>query len=143
MRNPKLWPVSFAAFGSMLLAGCLGGVAGEDREAAQFVEKAKGQEKLSRILEGYEAGQPINCLSVRAKDRQRVISGTALVYRRGNKIFVNYTRDPDQLDDRDAISAPRITSEICKGDILNKFTTINGASTGFAVLAEFIPYTKR
>jgi len=111
--------------------------------AAFAKEKNSGEEELEELLEGREAGEPTSCISdFRSGRNLRVIDGTALVYGRGRTIYVNRTRNPERIDDRDVLVSRRFGSQICKQDIVTKVDRHNGFFSGTVFLTDFVPYTR-
>lgn len=116
-------------------------LAGEpDEETA--ITMTEGEEDLAKMLEGREAGEPVSCIRHRLNDRVRVIDKTAIVYGRGNTIYVNYTRHPSDIDDWDTMVTRRYGSQFCKSDIVTKVDKTNGMFSGVISLSEFIPYKR-
>lgn len=105
-------------------------------------EPSKGERELAKMLEGYEAGEPVNCLNRSQRDRLRVINDTALVFRDGRTIYVNRTTAPQFIDDFDVPVFRPFGSNLCRLDrveFVDRFGGFAGPSIG---LKEFIPYTK-
>ena len=71
-----------------------------------------------------------------------MIDGTALVYGRGRTIYVNVTRDPDDIDDDDILVSRRYGSQICKMDIVTTIDRFSGFYSGKDFLEDFVPYTR-
>ena len=106
-------------------------------------EKKSGEEKLEEMLEGRVAGEPVSCISdFRAGRDLRIIDGTALVYGRGNTIYVNRTRDPDRIDDNDILVTRKFGSQLCRLDIMTRVDRYSGFYSGNVFLTDFVPYTR-
>lgn len=115
---------------------------GEDG-ADEVVDMTEGEEKLAKILKGREAGEPVSCISgARVRSSFKIIDETALVYGRGNTIYVNYTKRPKDIDDWDTIVSRRFGSQICKTDIVTKVDRSTGIFSGNIFLSDFIPYRR-
>lgn len=127
---------------SVLLAGDHDDTSHEETAAEPAIEKTKGEIRLAKLLEGREAGEPISCIRQRPNDNVQVIDNTAIVYGRGNTIYVNYTKDPDDLDDSDVLVSRRFGAHKCKSDIVTKVDNINGVYAGNVFLSDFIPYKR-
>ncbi len=118
-------------------------VIAEERDSADTqTELSKGDVRLAKLLDGREAGEPVSCIRFRKNDRLQVIDDTAIVYGRGKTIYVNYTKRPDRIDDRDVMVTRRFGSQVCKTDIVTTIDNMTGIYSGNIFLAEFIPYTR-
>ena len=111
--------------------------------AAIAKEKKTGEEQLAELLEGRVAGEPQSCInSMGTTQHLKIIDGTALVYGRGKTIYVNRTRDPDDIDDNDVLVTRRHSPGICSLDIVTKVDRSSGFFAGSVFLEDFIPYTR-
>ncbi|MEO9461576.1 MAG: hypothetical protein ABJ242_02475 [Marinomonas sp.] len=137
--NPKI--SAFAAGLCVLTLSAPSAVLAEEK-AKDAQPMTKGDVRLAKLLEGREAGEPVSCIRFRTNDRLKVIDDTALVYGRGKTIYVNYTRSPSRIDDRDTMVSRRFGSQVCKTDIITKIDSMTGIYAGNVFLAEFIPYTR-
>lgn len=109
----------------------------DDHEGATMT---KGEERLAKLLDGRVAGEPESCIRDRPVRSFHVIDDTAIVYRIGRTVWVNYTRNPQSLDDRDTLVFRRFGSQICRSDIVTTIDPLNGFYTGNVFLSDFIPY---
>ncbi len=106
-------------------------------------EKKSGEEELAELLEGRVAGEPTRCISdFRGQRGLRVIDGTALVYGRGNTIYVNRTKNPDSIDDDDVLVVRKFGTQLCKLDLVTTVDRLSGFYSGNVFLEEFVPYTR-
>lgn len=125
---------------SLATAPALADDHGDDSKPA---EMTKGEKKLAKELEGRVAGEPTSCVTTLPHDSLRIIDRTALVYGRGKTIYVNYTRNPETLDDSDVLVIKRTDgSRLCR---LDSVTTVDRGShmfSGVIFLDDFIPYTR-
>lgn len=111
--------------------------------AAMAKEKKSGEEELAELLEGREAGEPTSCISDFGPSRDlRIIDGTALVYGRGRTIYVNVTRNPEDIDDDDVLVTRRYGTQLCRLDIVTKVDRFSGFYAGNVFLTDFVPYTR-
>ena len=116
----------------LLAAAPLQAAAPRDPEAA-----------LSRLLEGRQAGEPVDCISLRRIRSSRVIDGTAIVYDAGGTLYVNRPNaGARSLDDRDALVLRTTLSQLCSIDTLQTFDPSTGFFTGVVFLGEFTPYRR-
>jgi hypothetical protein len=105
--------------------------------------KESGEEKLAKILEGREAGEPVRCIDTRRANNLSIIDGTALVYRDGRKVYVNRTQHPENLDWNDVLVVNRMSgSRLCKLDNVTTMDRGGGFMTGVVFLTDFVPYEK-
>lgn len=135
-------PALLSAASLALLAAPTLAQDGEQADEEQ-TEQTKGEKELAKLLEGRVAGEPTSCIRTPPNDRVRVIDGTAIVYGRGETIYVNRTSRPSDIDDRDTMVIRRFSgSQLCKTDTI---TTIDRGSqmfSGVIFLSEFVPYTR-
>jgi hypothetical protein len=106
---------------------------------------SEGQEELAKLLEGRVAGEPQRCVMTTPSRGFRIIDETALVYERGDTVWVNYTAHPGSLDDSDALLIRHFggsAMQLCRLDNVTTFDRFNGFFTGAVFLEEFIPYRK-
>ncbi|MEW4449255.1 hypothetical protein [Qipengyuania sp. JC766] len=107
---------------------------------ADDAKATKGQEKLARMLEGKVAGEPVGCINNTRGLDLTVIDETALVYKRGSTLYVNYTTDPEDIDDDDVLVLRTTIGSLCSTDVLTTRDRAGGFFTGNLFLEEFIPY---
>jgi len=112
----------------------------EDETSGDGVEMTKGEKKLAKMLDGRVAGEPERCIRDRPVRSFKVIDDTAIVYKIGRTVWVNYTRNPETLDDRDTLVFRRFGSQLCSTDIVTTIDPVGGFYTGNVFLTEFIPY---
>ncbi|WP_427964291.1 hypothetical protein [Altererythrobacter sp.] len=133
---------------AVLAAAALGltavpAIAHDESSSEQSAELTKGEKELAKLLEGRVAGKPTTCIFTAPNENMRVINDTALVYGRGNTIYVNRTRRPQDIDNDDVLVIKRFSgSQLCK---LDSVTTLDRSShmfNGVIFLDDFIPYTR-
>jgi len=138
-------PASALASGFAALALVMAGpaYAEEHSDESDSAELTKGEQELAELLEGRVAGEPQNCIRVRPNYRLTTIDDTAYVYGRGQTIYVQRTRHPDKIDDREALVTRRFGgSQLCRQDVMNTIDPTLGFFTGAVFFEEFIPYTR-
>ena len=113
-----------------------------DEQEGDEVEMTKGEAKLAKMLEGRVAGEPQSCINGTRLNNVSVIDGTAYVYGRGRTIYVQRTRNPESIDDRDIVVDVRNTTQICKVDSVTTVDRFLGFFTGVHFFEDFIPYTR-
>lgn len=103
----------------------------------------KGELRLAKLLEGRVAGEPTRCIRTLPNVRMQTIDGVAYVYGSGNTIYVQRTRDPDQINDNDALVTNRFNgTELCRLDVMTTINRFNGIFTGAVFFEDFVPYTR-
>ena len=114
-----------------------------DDHGGETAEMTKGEKRLAKLLEGREAGEPQSCIRTFPNNRMQTIDGTAYVYGSGKTIYVQRTRNPEQIDGFDALVSRRFNaSQICKLDITHTIDPVIGMFTGAVFFDDFIPYTR-
>lgn len=107
-------------------------------------ERPKGEEKLAKMLEGREAGEPQRCIRTLGSDNLTIIDGTAIVYKRGDTVWVNRTQKPENLDDDDVLVIRKFSaSQLCRLDQITTQDRFAGFYTGNVFLTDFVPYEKK
>lgn len=104
--------------------------------------KPTGEEKLAKLLEGREAGKPVNCIPLFATRSSRIIDKTAIVYDNGNVIYVNRPRHPESLDDDDVMVTNLYSSQLCRLDTVRLHDRTGFWFNGFVGLEQFVPYRR-
>lgn len=111
--------------------------------ANENAQMTRGEEKLAKLLDGRVAGEPQSCIRTLGSRNLSQIDGTALTYRDGDTVWVNYTRNPDSIDDRDIMVIDRFSgSSLCRTDQVKLVDRVNGFLSGILLLDEFVPYKK-
>lgn len=110
--------------------------------ALQAREKLTGEQKLARMLEGREAGRPVDCIPLTETRDVRVIDKTALVYSAGSTIYVNRPRDARSLDSNDVLVTDIHGSQLCRLDTVRMHDRNGFWFSGFVGLEQFVPYRR-
>jgi len=106
-------------------------------------DKVSGEEELAKLLEGRVAGEPVRCIRDHPNQPMRIIDKTAIVYGRGKTIYVQRTRNPEDIDDDDTLVIYKTdASRLCRLDHINTIDRVTGFYTGNLIFEDFIPYTK-
>lgn len=100
------------------------------------------QQRLDKLLEGREAGEPRSCISTADTRDMQVLDKTAIVYRSGSTLYVNVPRNADQLDDDDIMITKVFGSQFCSLDIVQTVDRSGHFPTGFISLGDFVPYKR-
>jgi hypothetical protein len=101
-----------------------------------------GDERLAKLIEGREAGKPTSCLSSWETRELEVIDKVALVYGRGDTIWVNRPDNAKSLDDDEILVTKTSGSQLCKLDIVQTMDRSAHFITGFVSLTDFVPYKR-
>ncbi len=146
---------AFVAAVPLALAGlCLSPLAAQDaagqsapdvetQTTAEAAPPTKGEARLAKLIEGRVAGEPVRCIRSLPSQRMTTIDRTAYVYGSGNTIYVQRTRNPDQIDDNDALVTQRFNaSELCRLDQMTTVDRVLGFFTGAVFFEDFVPYTR-
>ena len=111
--------------------------------ADENAQMTRGEEKLAKLLDGRVAGEPQSCIRTLGSRNLSQIDGTALTYRDGDTVWVDYTRNPDSIDDRDIMVIDRFSgSSLCRTDQVKLVDRVNGFLSGILLLDQFVPYKK-
>jgi hypothetical protein len=100
------------------------------------------QQRLDKLLDGREAGEPRSCISTSDTRDMEVLDKTAIVYRSGSTLWVNVPRNLDQLDSDDIMVTKVFGSQFCRLDIVQTVDRTGHFPTGFISLGEFVPYKR-
>ena len=158
MIKPSLTPRSRPALALALAAGVSLAVAAPalaqedepsdppaEEEKTEKLSKraAKGEKRLARMLEGRVAGEPQACIRSLPTGRISTIDRTAYVFGRGRTIYVQRTKKPRQINDRDTLVTQRFGggAQLCRQDIATTINPINQIFTGAVLFEDFVPYT--
>jgi len=103
------------------------------------------EQQLQKLLEGRVAGEPVDCINYSAVGTSSsvIIEGKAIVYRIGNRLYVNEPRSgADSLDSDDILVTKIFGSQLCSIDTINLVDRGSRFPRGFVVLGKFVPYSK-
>ncbi|MEP0392783.1 MAG: hypothetical protein ABJ205_07875 [Erythrobacter sp.] len=115
----------------------------QDTQADSSEEMSKGEARLARLLEGRVAGEPRDCIREFRSSRMQTINETAYVYGRGDTIYVQRTRHPDDIDDDDVLVIRKTSStQLCRLDFITSVDRFSGFFTGGVQFDKFVPYTR-
>jgi hypothetical protein len=110
--------------------------------AIQAKPRLTSEEQLAKLIEGREAGKPVSCISQWDTRDMQVLDKTAIVYGRGNTIWVNRPANAEQLDDDDILVTKVHGAQFCRLDIVHTVDRTGHFTTGFVSLGEFVPYRR-
>jgi hypothetical protein len=102
-----------------------------------------GEARLSRMLAGRTAGEPVSCINTTRSNKMEVIDGVAVVYDAGKTVYVARPTDPRMLGRNDALVLNRFSgSRLCVQEPMRTVDRYDGFHTGVVFLKDFVPYTK-
>jgi hypothetical protein len=112
--------------------------------AADARPRQTGEAQLAKLLQGRVAGKPTSCIRTWPSSAMTIIDETAIVFGRGDTIYVNRTEFPDSIDDTDALVIRKFgnASELCRTDVVTTVDSRSHFYTGNVMLADFIPYRR-
>ena len=110
--------------------------------ALQARDKLSGEQRLAKILDGREAGKPVDCIPLTASRETRVIDKTAIVYDAGSVIYVNRPSNAKSLDDDDIMVTEPHGSQLCRLDVVRMHDRSGFWYNGFVGLEQVVPYRK-
>lgn len=106
-------------------------------------EITRGEKELAKLLEGRVAGEPQRCIRTIGSRSLHQINGTALTYRDGDTVWVNYTSNPKSINDSDVMVIKRFSATmLCRTDQIKLVDRVAGFMSGVLFLEDFIPYKK-
>lgn len=124
-----------------LATAALGMLAAPAVQADETAGMTRGEEKLAKMLEGRVAGEPQNCIRTIGSRSLTSIDDTALVYRDGRTVWVNYTRTPDAIDDGDYLVIKKFSAtSLCRTDQIQTYDRAGDFFSGVIMLDDFVPY---
>jgi hypothetical protein len=127
-----------------LMAAAVLLLAGGNALAADKQTRAeKNEAKLTKLLEGRTAGTPVSCIPSYKSDELQVIEGVAMVYGKGDTVYVARPTDPKSLGWNDVIVINRFGGQLCHTDIIRTVDRSSGFTTGVLFLQQFVPYKKQ
>ena len=123
------------------LFACLGAVLASSAVIAQ--PSYDPQAQLERALAGRVAGPRQSCINLRQVTRTQIISGTGILYRVGNRVYLNRPRVGLEWLDRDNILVTRpVVSQLCRNEPVQLIDRTGYIQRGFVTLGDFVPYTR-
>ena len=119
-------------------------VAGASALAADKPGRAeKNEARLAELLKGRAAGTPVSCIPGFQSDQLEVIEGVALVYGRGDTLYVAKPTSPQSMRWDDIVVVNRYGGQLCNTDIVRTVDRTSGFTTGVLFVDKFVPYKKQ
>jgi hypothetical protein len=110
--------------------------------ALQAAPRTSGEDKLAKLLEGREPGEPVDCISFSQSRDARIIDKTAIVYGSGRTIWVNRPVNARDLDSNDVMVTRTSLSRLCRLETVRLHDRSQFFFTGFVGLEQFVPYRR-
>ena len=95
------------------------------------------------MLEGRTAGEPVSCIPAFQANDLQTFEGVAMVYGRGDTLYVSRPSNPQSLRWDDVIVIKRHGGQLCNTDIIRTVDRMSGFTTGALFLEKFVPYKKQ
>lgn len=135
---------SFKTAGLAALAGIglFANPALADEHGEDATQMSRGEQRLAKMLDGRVAGEPESCINTLATGSLQIVDRTALVYRQGRTLWVNYTRNPESLDDDDYLVIKKFgdAGRLCRLDNVTSHDRGSNFFSGIVMLDDFVPY---
>ena len=124
--------------GGMLAAAAIAGLLATPAIAA----KKDAETRLAERLEGYVAGEPVDCIDTHRVRSSTIYENTAIVFDAGSTLYVNRPENGARSLDRSDIMVTRnYTTQLCDIDTVQMHDT-SGFWTGSVFLGKFVPYKR-
>lgn len=115
---------------------------GAGTAAQAETRQERSEARLAEMLEGYQAGEPVNCINAIRSNRLTVLPHVGLVYDAGDTIYVARAVNPRMLDSDDVPVIERFSSQLCRTDVMRTFDRHSPSFSGALFLENFVPYHK-
>ena len=104
----------------------------------------RGEARLAKIVDGREAGKPVDCINTLNISSTEIVDGTAIVYRVGSRLYVNRPDSGAHSLRRDDVLLTRLNdTRLCSIDSVRLLDQGSHFYRGFVGLGKFVPYGKR
>ena len=111
--------------------------------AAEADRPTDREAELARELEGWVAGEPVDCIDLNRVRSTRIIDDTAIVYDAGRTLYVNRPRaGANSLNQWDALVTRLYSTRLCSIDTVEMLDTSSRMLSGIVFLGDFVPYTR-
>jgi len=110
---------------------------------AKPITNERGEAELAKELKGYTPGKSQACVSITQVNGQRIIDGTAIIFRSlGGKIYVNRPEGAEFLRDDNILVFKPTSSQYCRLDLVQQLDRSTHMRGGALSLNDFTVYTK-
>jgi len=112
--------------------------------AGARVEDRSPEARLTKALQGFEAGAPVRCIHQRDIRSTQIFDRTAILYDMGGGLrYLNRPRNGESsLRQGNVMVTDTRSPDLCSIDIVRMFDSSSRMSMGFVGLGEFVPYRK-
>ena len=94
--------------------------------------RPSGEERLAKLIEGRNAGEPKSCITTLANRNLTIIDKTAIVYKQGKRVWVNRTAHPEDLDEDEILVIRKFGSgQLCRTDMITSRRSTAGSAAVF------------
>ncbi|MBY9065150.1 hypothetical protein K7957_19625 [Sphingomonas yunnanensis] len=99
--------------------------------------------ELAELLRGRTAEPAVRCITPTTNDSQRIVSGKAIVYGNGRRIWVNVPIGRlDTMRWDDVLVTERFGSQLCRNDQIRIVDRFSRVPRPILRLGDFVPYVK-
>ncbi|MBW6528933.1 hypothetical protein KZ813_19000 [Sphingomonas sp. RHCKR7] len=99
--------------------------------------------ELAELLKGRIAEPAVRCITPTTNDSQRIISGKAIVYGNGRRIWVNVPIGRlDTMRWDDVLVTERFGGQLCRNDQIRVVDRFSRVPRPILRLGDFVPYVK-
>lgn len=99
--------------------------------------------ELAELLKGRTAEPAVRCITPTTNDSQRIISGKAIVYGNGRRIWVNVPIGRlDTMRWDDVLVTERFGGQLCRNDQIRVVDRFSRVPRPILRLGDFVPYVK-
>lgn len=99
--------------------------------------------ELAELLKGRTAEPAVRCITPTTNDSQRIISGKAIVYGNGRRIWVNVPIGRlDTMRWDDVLVTERFGGQLCRNDQIRIVDRFSHVPRPILRLGDFVPYVK-
>ena len=127
---------------SIVAAAALVAIAAVPAQADKRGER--GEARLAKLLDGREAGKPVDCIQLSSVSSTEIVDGTAIIYKVGSKLYVNRpATGASSLRRDDVLLFTNHDSRLYSIDSVKLLDSGSHFQKGFVGLSKFVPYSKR
>lgn len=127
---------------SLVVAAAFVAIAAVPAQADKRAER--GEARLAKLLDGREAGKPVDCIQLGSVTSTEIVDGTAIIYKVGSKLYVNRPETgASSLRRDDVLLFVNHDSRLCSVDSVKLLDSGSHFQKGFVGLSKFVPYSKR
>ena len=112
--------------------------------AAGAASRYDADAELQKTLAGRVAGKPINCIPLSSITGNTIVTGRAIIYRIGSRLYVNQPRGDGakRLNRDDVLVTRTLGTDLCRLDVVQLLDRTSRIPRSFVSLGPFVPYTK-